>query len=691
MDKMKDYMFGFQYYRAPTPHEGNWERDLKKIKEDGFNTVKFWVQWRWSNPKKGVYDWKDLDELMDIAEKVGLDVVLNFILDVVPVWVVKKYPQSLMVTTKGEKMYPRSTICRQIGGAPSICLNNDKTSKIRFQFIQKAVEHFSSKKALKTWDIWNEPELTVAIKREPSFEDLVCYCDSCQKKFKSYLKEKYLSIEHLNSVWGRNYQNFNEVEPPYGGGTYMDFIDWRNFFVYTVSMDAKKRVEIIKRFDKLTHEVTCHTVLQPIFNNISCCADTFEIAKYCDSIGNSAIFDDFSSRLLLSAANRKPAYSSEVHITGGTTFIPFKEPTKQQLYKQILQPIFNGIKGVKVWQYRQEILGCEAPAWGTVDSCGDDTALYTELKKINAFLQENKTAFLENRQDAEVAVYLDNADEALVFSDTGCLSLYNGTVKGAFNMLNDCNTHVDFINAELLQNERHMSKYKIVYFSNLYVITNKISNAIIRFIENGGTAIFEAGFACVNSEKGTYEAIIPGCGLSEKLGIRFRKILSAESIENSYINSQIKVERIPVFADGEEYMGSTYRSWYTADDAIELARFADGETAAFEKAVGKGRVIVFNTLLSHEYATCKNENNRLLNRILHLCDENYLNVKSYELVGEGGKQIRCFVNNALEDKQVSLNGEYKIVFGEEQARMENNVLYLQKDSIVVLKQFAAER
>lgn len=686
MNKMKDYTFGFQYYRAPTPHKEDWERDLKKIKSDGFNTVKLWVQWRWSNPKKGVYNWQDLDELMDIAERVGLGVVLNFILDVVPVWVAKKYPQSLMVTANGNTFYPRSTICRQIGGAPSVCLNNDKTSKIRFQFIQKAVEHFAGKKALVAWDIWNEPELTVAIKRQPKFDDLVCYCDSCQKKFRRYLKEKYQTIEHLNSVWGRNYQNFSEAEPPFGGGTYMDFIDWRNFFVDTVTTDAKKRVEIIKRFDRLHHEVTCHTVLQPLFNNISCCSDTFEIAKYCDSIGNSAMFDDFSSRLLLSAANGKPAYSSEVHITGGTTFIPYKEPTKQELYKQIFQPIFNGIKGVKVWQYRQEILGCESPAWGSVDSCGNDTGLYSELKKINRFIQENASAFLKNRQPAKVAVYLDNADEALVFSDTGRLSLYNNAVKGAFNMLNDCNTHVDFINGALLQDEEHMRNYKTVYFSNLYVITERLADAIGRFVENGGTAIFETCFACVNAEKGTYEPILPGCGLANRFGIRMQKMLSAERIENSYINSELKVEQVPLFADGEGYMGSIYRSWFAADNIKELARFADGEVAAFEKTVGSGKIIILNTLLSHEYGTCKNRNNRFLNQILHLCDEQYLNVKTYEVVGENGKRIRCFVNSDEVDKQFPLNGAYKIVFGEENARVEKEILCLQQNSIVVLEE-----
>ena len=62
---------GFQYYRAPTPDRRFWEEDLKRMSEQGFNTVKYWVQWRWSERKEGVFDFSDLDELMDLAEKYG--------------------------------------------------------------------------------------------------------------------------------------------------------------------------------------------------------------------------------------------------------------------------------------------------------------------------------------------------------------------------------------------------------------------------------------------------------------------------------------------------------------------------------------------------------------------------------------------------------------------------------------------
>ena len=96
--------FGFQYYRAPTPERTEWARDLNNIAAYGYNTVKYWIQWRWNEPKKGEYDFSDIDELMDLAEKNGLKVVLNTILEVTPVWLDKEYPDSAMISARGERV-----------------------------------------------------------------------------------------------------------------------------------------------------------------------------------------------------------------------------------------------------------------------------------------------------------------------------------------------------------------------------------------------------------------------------------------------------------------------------------------------------------------------------------------------------------------------------------------------------------
>ncbi len=100
--------FGSQYYRAPSPLKEDWEKDLRKMSELGFNTVKFWVQWRWNNPEEGIYYWDDIDELMRLSEKYNLKVMLNTIFDVAPSWIYKKFNDASMITLSGMKVGPQT-------------------------------------------------------------------------------------------------------------------------------------------------------------------------------------------------------------------------------------------------------------------------------------------------------------------------------------------------------------------------------------------------------------------------------------------------------------------------------------------------------------------------------------------------------------------------------------------------------
>ena len=72
-----DFIFGAQYYRAPTPSRENWESDLRNMKAIGLNSVKFWVQWRWTHRGPDEFYYEDIDCLMDLAAKNGLKVTLN--------------------------------------------------------------------------------------------------------------------------------------------------------------------------------------------------------------------------------------------------------------------------------------------------------------------------------------------------------------------------------------------------------------------------------------------------------------------------------------------------------------------------------------------------------------------------------------------------------------------------------------
>ena len=602
---------GFQYYRAPTPARSEWDKDLANIKKWGYNTVKYWIQWRWSEPKQGVYDFSDIDELMDLAYKHGLKVVLNTILEVSPVWLDRDYPDSAMISARGEKVKGFASEYRQIGGMPGPCFHHETANELKAKFLAECVKRYAKHPALYIWDLWNEPELTEGIYREPKIENLLCYCDNSVKAFSKWLEKKYEKIENLNNVWGRPYLSFDDVEPPKRLGTTGDMVDWRLFFCDTITEEFAKRVEIVKKYDK-EHLVMCHTVPIPLFNSITCCSDDFSIAKYGDLIGNSVGSNPMAADLLKSAAEGKNIINAEIHACYGNSLNGFRMPDVNDMIKHIFIPLVHGSKGFLFWQFRPEILGNEAPAWGNTALDGGDT----DWNRIAMQMHETIKEYYEEICDyqprkGEIAIYCDKSNEIYSWEGSHDTKIFVNSLIGAYNMFYRNNYAVDFIDANGIL-EGKLDGYKAVYFPSTFLFDDKKLEKVKEYVSNGGTAIIEALFGCENQETGRHSLNIPGCGMGELLGKRIDKFFSSTMIENAYdwkVFTSEDGEKIPM-CDGElSLCGGRYLLTYTGNQGEQLASFSLKRTAAAQYQIGKGRVVDIATLFAYGYALSNEKNN----------------------------------------------------------------------------------
>ena len=71
--------FGAQYYRPPFPDRTCWERDFINMKQLGFNVVKLWAVWNDIEREQNHFIFDDLDRLTELAEKNGMNVIINVI------------------------------------------------------------------------------------------------------------------------------------------------------------------------------------------------------------------------------------------------------------------------------------------------------------------------------------------------------------------------------------------------------------------------------------------------------------------------------------------------------------------------------------------------------------------------------------------------------------------------------------
>lgn len=526
------FIYGAQYYRAPTPEREFWAGDLKDLRNRGFNTVKFWVQWRWSERERGKFVWDDLDELMSLAEKNGLHVILNLILDVMPEWVECDFPDAVMVSKNGVPLHGQNILCRQLGGYPGPCYAHAETTELRKRFARAAFEHFKDRPALLAWDVWNEPERD-ARTRSANVEDgpTLCFCSSCQAGFRVYCRRIYGTIENLNRVWGRCYTSFEAVEAPRMCGTVRDFIDWRTYEMEQLMNDAKWRLESLREIDN-RHVPHVHIVPDDGGFNPLTGIDDFEMARMCDVYGASMVGDPFDCNEMISSSQGRLCYNAEWHINWGRADLFPPIVTRNQFLSEQLSQLGWGVMGYLFWQYRTESLGLEAPAWGLIRLDGRERATLTHATEFwKTFAPYAEQFKMTTGEKPVVALWKSVANEMHQVCRYGRLDFLQDAFRHYIETLYALNVPQMICDTKMIE-EGRVDEAKMLIVPQGIFLTKADADAFKRLRGKGVTIFSESSLGAYDGDRNRYSATIPGFGLDLELGVREEEMTSACHLPN---------------------------------------------------------------------------------------------------------------------------------------------------------------
>jgi len=598
--KEKYIPFGSQYYRAPSPHQEDWERDLKNMSELGFNTVKFWVQWRWNNPAENEFYFDDIDRLMDLAQKYNLKVMLNTIFDVAPAWIYRKYPDASMITLGGKIISPQTQPHRQIGGL-GYCINNDDVMVHFYKFLAETVKRYKDHPALEIWNVGSEPELTssMAEMREYSddasrINDMLCFCDNCKRKFRNWVINKYGSLEKLNTAWNRNYKSVDEIEIPKTRNTFNDIIDWRMFFVHTIGENVKKRFEIAKQIDNGNHPLMCHHVFIQGFPVTSTASDPWNVGRFGDLHGFTQMDDPMMIDVLRSCAKGKPVISAEMLMLYGYTLDMPNAIEINDVKRYIFSGIAGNLKGFIFWQYRPEILGREAPTWGLTNLDGEITTWLQAYSEVGKVLQKNAEFLLEAEPArAEVALIYNPENQIFAWASTGNEKTATDSLLGYHKALYRKNYNVDFIHPNEF-NKDLLKSYKVIIYPFPYVLNKSNADVLKDWVNDGGVLIAESYFAGWNIDNGHHEKIIPGYGFEKVFQVKQDIVYPVRNENDCEI---IVSEDLPYIKKNSCLTGSIIKETFKLNGAKVLAEFKTGEPAITISNFGKGKAIIIGSYL----------------------------------------------------------------------------------------------
>ncbi|WP_084106767.1 beta-galactosidase [Caloramator proteoclasticus] len=204
---MKSF-FGVDYYPEHWPVE-MMDKDIDRMVDMGVEVVRIGeFAWHIMEKEEGKYDFSFFDMVIEKLKKRGIKVIFGTPTATPPAWLINKYPEILQ---RDENLMPRS-----FGGRRMYCYNNETYREYTKKIVTELANHYKNEDSIIAWQIDNE------FGHEGS--DL-CFCDTCKRGFRNYLKEKYGTVDNLNNTWGtvfwsQTYNSFDEIPLPLKTITY---------------------------------------------------------------------------------------------------------------------------------------------------------------------------------------------------------------------------------------------------------------------------------------------------------------------------------------------------------------------------------------------------------------------------------------------------------------------------------------
>ncbi len=196
--------YGFSYYPEHCNSYDEINLDIDIIVKSGANVVRM-GEFAWDQMEKheGEYDFDVFTYTVNELGKRGIYTVMCTPTSCPPAWMMKKHPEISYVDYRGIK--------RPFGARHHYCYNNPIYREYSKKIASKMAELFGNNPYVIGFQIGNE------FAQEHSGR---CHCDVCAEKFRTYLKNKYKTIDGFNFAcgtyaWGEAYSSFDEVDPPH--------------------------------------------------------------------------------------------------------------------------------------------------------------------------------------------------------------------------------------------------------------------------------------------------------------------------------------------------------------------------------------------------------------------------------------------------------------------------------------------
>ncbi len=562
---------GVDYY----PHyfeDSNIEKELENILSLNANCIRIGdFIWQLVEPRENEYDFSYFKNLVEVAGKKSIDVMICTPTSTFPSWLKKKHPDVMIVDSDNNKI--------AFGGRREYCYNSDNYLHYAKKITKKMVEEFREYNNVINFQVDNE------FGHEGSD---YCYCENCLKKFQIYLKDKYKTIENYNKqsgsiFWSKSYSDFDEIEIPRKTITYHNpqlLLEWDRFRSHSINKFGIELINVINE-TKLERQEVTHNFFPGFFN---LAYDQNELSKYLDfvSYDNYPVWGGLKEPV-------SPAQVSLCHdyirglknqnfwvveqIMGAQGhdvigYLPRANQSKMWSYHAFA----HGCENMFYFSYRTTHIGQEQFCYGLVDQDNKNKRRYEEAQDFFKNIKKHEEV-LKTEINAKIAVLYDydNIAHWKRQRQSSNFDFMNEMLRfyRAFYTLNQ---KIDVISIE-----KNLDNYDVVVVPVMQIFDSRLLDKLKKFASEGKVIIFTYRSGIKDKNANIYLGKTPPSMIEELAGVNIAEIESLQATQSVDISINNKVCKVDTFREMLELRSAKSYATYLDSDFKEQVAIATND------------------------------------------------------------------------------------------------------------------
>lgn len=587
--------YGAVYFRKSNPPREDWEQDYAQASADGMNTFRHWFMWSAVEVAPGVYDWSDYDRQLDLAAEYGIRTIIAEHVTFAPEWAYHKFAGCELRTKTGQKAASTVNPSSAIAGAPGLCLDHLPVRAAAANFLRSLADRYKDHPGLGGYDLWNECNIPEAY----------CYCDATATEFRRWLRERYTSLRALGEAWRRySFSSWDEVHPPVDTVGYAAALDWVQFRIDHAYERLRWRARLIRDVDP-AHPITAHGIAASLTQMGQNAADDWRAASEVDSYGFTWVTARKGGEpwkqwnavdLVRSASRGKPFWHAEMQ--GGPLWLqpqvldrPRSDgriPTPEDIRLWNFVSLAGGVRGIQYLRWRPLLDGPLFGAFGPYSMSGKPTPRSEMASRIARWANAHAQSPLWTARPVrgEVGILVVPESQFMISLLHGEPTRYTHDIWGVYRGFFDQNIQADFVRPE------DVAQYDRLYLPLPVMLTRHTAERVCEWVAAGGTLISE-GCPSYFSDHGRACPQQPGAGLDALFGAREDAVEFTPDLLERGIDEFVM--------GGEAVRCGVVRQSYEPTDGRAVGWYDDGNVAAVEHHLGRGRTLLVGTGVGEGY------------------------------------------------------------------------------------------